>query len=61
MRYLFAAAVLSLVFVAGCAWPANSGSQPVTINPFDYGNMVTPAYGSGYMDGQPLDMRTKQR
>jgi hypothetical protein len=62
-RFLAAAALmLALVGAGGCTWQANSGSQPVEINPFAVGsgNVFNSASGPGYMDGEPLDMRTRR-
>ena len=54
--------VCPLLCAGGCAWQANSGSQAVDINPlamFSGDSVFNPASGPGYMDGQPMDMRTK--
>jgi len=58
-RLLTVAALLLLVSAGGCTWQANNASQAVDIDPW-CNPVVTPANGSGYVDGAPQDMRTKR-
>ena len=58
------AVLLLLIIAGGCSWPAwlgwlsqpNKASEAVEYTP---GQGVAPANGFGYVDGQPLDERTK--
>jgi hypothetical protein len=65
MRRVLTAAVLLLPFAGagGCAaWQANKGSQAVDINPLAVGSgepVISPSNSYGYLDGVPLDMRSK--
>jgi hypothetical protein len=55
------ALLVLLPVVAGgcieCTWQANSGSQAVTVPPFEG---LRPADGPGYMNGMPQDMRERR-
>ena len=62
LRILAVVTVLLLALTVGCSWgpwQANSGSEAVTINPFAWGSgqVVSPADGPGYMNGEPMVMR----
>ena len=61
--YLVMLILLIPIVASGCAGcqPGGSGSQAVDINPFAAGSgqVITPANGPGYMDGEPMDMRHK--
>jgi hypothetical protein len=59
-RYLAIIAILIPLVASGCAgctWQANNASQAVDYTP---GKGLSPANGSGYMDGVPQDTRTKK-
>jgi hypothetical protein len=65
IRNIYLAMIISVMplVLCGCAGcqPGGSGSQAVDVNPFaaGTGQVVTPANGPGYMDGEPMDMRHK--
>jgi hypothetical protein len=58
------ALTLSLLGLSGCAdWQANKSSQAVDFNPFAIGSgepVFTPSNDNRYVNGEPLDMRTRR-
>ena len=59
LRILAVIAILLPFAVGGCTWQANNASEAVTVNPFAAGSgqVISPANGPGYMNGEPMDMR----
>ena len=62
IRILAVVTFLLLFVTAGCTWgdPANGASQPIEVNPSAWGTgqqVIAPAEGSGFIDGEPLDAR----
>ena len=64
LRILAMIVLLLLVAAGGCSfgpYQANNASQGVDINPFALGSgqVISPANDRYYMNGEPMDMRTR--
>jgi hypothetical protein len=65
-RGLWVAGALTLLLLSttGCTdWQASKSSQAVDVNPFAIGSgepVVAPSNDNRYINGEPLDMRTRR-
>jgi hypothetical protein len=59
LRILAVVALLIPLVASGCNWQANNASERVTVNPLALGSgqVVSPANGPGYINGEPIDTR----
>ena len=59
MVRILAVVMLVLLVASGCTFQANNSSEAVTFDPAEFGRgqVISPANGPGYMNGEPMDMR----